>query len=173
MTASQHVKIKRQSKQSKGLVVLKMMQFSKPRGSLDAATSIIFPTTGQKNLFLQFNNNGLALEDFNRCFSQIWFTKFNLRYPRSSESRGVSSSKERAGLIYGKNQLSFWSLNNLLSLLFIRAQAQVQGNYTEGKRTSTSTATRTTRGNMFSICWTRLMFMKLFFDMLFQFRCSL
>ena len=86
--------------------------------------SIIFPTTGQKNLFLQFNNNGLALEDFNRCFSQIWFAKFNLRYPRSSESRGVSSSKERAGLIYGKNQLSFWSLNNLLSLLFIRARAQ-------------------------------------------------
>lgn len=135
--------------------------------------SIIFPTTGQKNLFLQFNNNGLALEDFNRCFSQIWFAKFNLRYPRSSESRGVSSSKERAGLIYGKNQLSFWSLNNLLSLLFIRARAQVQGNYTEGKRTSTNTATRTTRGNMFSVCWTRLMFMKLFFDMFFQFRCSL
>ena len=49
------------------------------------------------------------------------FAKFNLRYPWSSESRGVSSSRERAGLIYGKNQLSFWSLNDVLNLLFISA----------------------------------------------------
>ena len=114
--------------------------------------SIIFPTTGQKDpvtrKFLRLSHNGLAPEDSNRPFSQVWFANFNLCYPWSSKSRGVSSSKERTGLSYGKNQLCFWSI----SLLFISAQALALGNYTEWKRTSTSTDTSPTKRTHFDSC---------------------
>ena len=79
--------------------------------------------SGQKHLvtgkFSQFSHNGLA------------DLVIYLRYAWSSKSRSVSSSKVRTGLINVKNQLSFWSLNDLLSLLFISGQAQARGNYTE------------------------------------------
>ena len=137
-TSSQHVKMKRQSKQSMGLVVLQMMQFSKSRSPLDATTSKDkwfnnfshnWPKKSSHNeiLTIQFHN-GLAPEDSKRRFSQIWFANFNLRYPWLSDSRGVSSSKERTSLSYVKNQVSFRSLNDLSSLLFISTQAQAQGN---------------------------------------------
>ena len=59
---------------------------------------------------------------------------------------------KRTCLIYFKNQLRFWSLNDLLNLLFISVEAQAWGNYTGGKRTSTSTDTSTTKRKHFDLC---------------------
>ena len=99
----------------------------------------VFPTTGQKNSvtrkFLQWTR---------------WFANSICGERDRAESRGVSTSKERTGLICVKNQVNFWSLNDLLSLLFIRVQAQAQGNYTEGKRTSTSIDTSRTKRKHFN-----------------------
>ena len=118
------------------------MQFSKPRRPLDVATSeasVRFSHNWPK----EFSHKEVLTMDSLIC-------QFNLRWAWSSESRGVSTSKESTGLICVKNQVNFWSLNDLLSLLFIRVQAQAQGNYTEGKRTSTSIDTSRTKRKHFN-----------------------
>ena len=130
--------MKTQSMQSKGLAVLKMMIFSKPRRPLDATTSgtkrfnYFFPQLAKKIQSQESSYDSVIMDSLQRI--QIDLSHkfdlliFNLCYPCSSKSRGVSSSKERTGLSYGKKKkLCFWSI----SLLFISAQALALGNYTE------------------------------------------
>ena len=118
------------------------MQFSKPRRPLDVATSEakrfspFFPQLAKRIQSQGSSYNGLA--------------DLLIQFAVSVVERIKTTSKERTGLICVKNQVNFWSLNDLSSLLFIRVQAQAQGNYTEGKRTSTSIDTSRTKRKNFN-----------------------
>ena len=107
---------------------------------------LFFPQLAKKIQSQGSSYDSVIIDSLQRI--QVWFANFNLRYPWSSKSRGVSSSKERTGLSYGQNQLCFWSI----SLLFISAQGLALGNYTEWKRTSISTDTSPTKRTHFDSC---------------------
>ena len=101
---------------------------SKPRRLLDVTTPKVkwfnhFFHKWQENpvarKFLQFSDNGLAPEVFHACLTQIWFATFDLRYPWSSESRGVSTSKERTGLNCGMMFSS--TIGNILCIFSVGA----------------------------------------------------